>query len=254
MNGQAKNQIESRCVPSAKVLTGTEIRKFTIYRVTNRVNGKVYIGQTVQTLKARKGDHIARSKRCPLYCFHNALKKYGADSFLWEIICFCLSRDDADAKESKFIKVFNSKVPAGYNMTDGGEGTLGCHPSEETKAKSSKAQKMYIQRTGKINFLGMKHTVESRAKISAAQTGKKRGPHSVEHRENIRKALQGRKLTEEQKAKISKGLTGLRHSKESCDKMSRQRKGRKCTEEVKENMRRAWVIRKQKKKEEDSHV
>lgn len=219
---------------------------FTIYKATNTVNGKVYIGQTVESLNDRIGGHITKVNNGSCYCFHNAIRKHGVDVFTWEAICFCSSKAEANKKESEFIIIFSSKVPTGYNMTDGGEGTLGCRPSKETRAKLSKAQKMFIQRTGKINFLGMKHTPESRAKITTAQLGKKRGPHSAKHKENIRAALQGRKLTEEQKLKISKSLTGIIVSEEARINISNAHKGLKHSDIAKENMKKAWLIRKQK--------
>ena len=222
-------------------------RKYTIYKATNQINGKTYIGQTAGEFKRRKADHVRKANAGLYpYCFHNAIRKHGPDAFAWEIICSCSSKNKADAREVEFIKTFNSKVPSGYNMTDGGEGSVGYRPSEETKKKNSKAQKMFIQRTGRANFLGMKHTAETRAKITAAQTGKKRGPHSNEHNEKIRKALQGRKISEEQKLKISKALTGYKHSAESCANNGKAHKGLKLSDRARENMRKAWVVRKQK--------
>jgi group I intron endonuclease len=246
MNGQVKTQAPSEYVQSAIVHTGIEKRKFIIYKATNLINGKNYIGQTVKTLKERKSGHVRKSEHGSKYCFHNAIKKYGVETFVWEIICSCQSKDEVDVREREFIKVFNAKVPSGYNMTDGGEGTVGCHPSEETRIKASVAQKMFIQRTGILNFLGKKHTAESRAKITAAQIGKKRGPHSAEHREKIRKALTGRIISEEQKIKISKTLTGYKHSAESRVNNSKGHKGLKHSSESKEKMRKAWIVRKQK--------
>ena len=314
MNGQAETREPSGCVQSAIVPTGTEKRKFIIYKVINKVNGKIYVGQTCYTLEVRKSHHIHDSKRKEPCYFHRAIRKYGAENFIWETVCLCLSKNEADTKESEFIKAFKAKVPIGYNLTDGGEGGLGfslskearmklrlvnlgkcasaetrakmsasmkgrvCtpktreklriastgkHHSDETKAKLRKAstgnknmvgkhlsdatkEKLSKVNTGKPGtFLGRKHTAEARAKITAAQTGKKRGPHSDEHREKIRKALQGRKIPEEQKIKLSIAATGYKHTKESIEKMRAQRIGRKHSEEAKEKMRKSWILRKQ---------
>ncbi len=246
MNGPVKTQEPSGCVQSVIVPTGTEKRKFIIYKATNRANGKIYIGQTVELLKYRKAAHIRKALEGSRYYFHNAIRKYGPDVFVWEAICLCLSKDEADKKEGKFIKSFNAKGPLGYNMTDGGEGTLGCHPSEETRIKMSMATKLVIQRKGAPYFLGMKHTAESRAKITAAQTGKKRGPYSNEHNEKIRNALRGRTISEEQKAQISKTLTGYKHSDETKAKMSKSRTGTKRSAETCANIRRGWALRRQR--------
>ena len=57
-----------------------------IYKATNLINKKVYIGQTVKTLKERIYKHLCEGK-CPH--FYRALKKYGKDNFEWEIIKEC---------------------------------------------------------------------------------------------------------------------------------------------------------------------
>jgi group I intron endonuclease len=241
MNGQVKTQEPSGCAQNAKVPTGTEKRRFTIYKVINQVNGKIYIGQTVETLRERKSAHFRKCERGSRYCFHNAIRKHGPDAFIWGILCLCLSKAEADAKESEFIKAFKAKVPSGYNMTDGGEGTLGCSPSKETREKLRKAN------LGKIGtFLGRKHTAESRAKITAVQLGKKRGPHSAEHNEKIRNALKGRTITEEQKAMISKTLTGRRLSPEQCAASGKAHIGLKRSDEIRANMVKVWIARKEK--------
>ena len=214
---------------------------FRIYKATNLINGKKYIGQTIEILKDRISGHITKSKNGSKYCFHNAIRKYGVDVFSWEMICLCLSKSEADAKEREFIKTLNTKVPHGYNMTEGGEGTIGLSPSREARAKISKAL------TGKPGtFLGRKHTLETRAKITTAQLGKKRGPHSIEHNEKIRNALKGRAITEEQKAMISKTLTGRRLTPEHCAASGKGHRGLKRTDEIRENMVKVWIVRKQK--------
>jgi len=234
------------CVQSIKVPTGVEKIRFIIYKATNQVNGKIYIGQTMGEFKRRKADHIKKAKAGCTYCFHNAIRKYGADVFVWEVICLCSSKGEADARESEFIKTFNAKVPSGYNMTDGGEGTLGFCPSEETRARISKAQKLFIQITGKVPFRGMRHTPEARAKITAAQAGRKRGPLSDAHKEKIRNALRGRTIPEEQKIKISKALKGIIVSTEAKINISKAHMGLKYSASARENMKKAWEVRKQK--------
>jgi group I intron endonuclease len=59
-----------------------------IYKATNLVNGKVYIGLTTLGLEKRKKAHFgnANNDRLPDTYFYRALKKYGEDGFCWEII------------------------------------------------------------------------------------------------------------------------------------------------------------------------
>jgi len=110
-----------------------------IYKVTNIVNGKIYIGQTINTLEYRKHGHEkkSRSKKNISTCFHKAIKKYTPENFKWEILEYCNSKDELDEMEFHYIKQYNSFNPNGYNMTFGGEGTIGRACAQETKDKIS---------------------------------------------------------------------------------------------------------------------
>lgn len=93
-----------------------------IYKVTNKVNKKIYIGQTVSTLTRRKSDHIRRafSDKCDNTYFYKAILKYGVDMFEWEVLCECMD-DDLNSLERYYIEVFNSTDPTlGYNTLPGG--------------------------------------------------------------------------------------------------------------------------------------
>ena len=82
-----------------------------IYKVTNIINNKVYIGQTVKTLSQRKSEHKHRF----LYenshnKFYNALKKYGWDNFTWEVIeeSKDWTYEILDQKEKYYIQLYDS--------------------------------------------------------------------------------------------------------------------------------------------------
>ena len=61
-----------------------------IYKATNNINGKVYVGQTIFSLDNRRKEHIRLSKaNFPRYLFHRALKKYGEENFSWDILEEC---------------------------------------------------------------------------------------------------------------------------------------------------------------------
>ena len=107
-----------------------------IYKITNRINGKVYIGQTVGSLQARWKAHL-RSKDNAV--FHKALHKYGAENFTVEQIDVAASTKELDAKEKYWIAFYNSRR-TGYNMTDGGSsGAVHLKRSEITKKRISEA-------------------------------------------------------------------------------------------------------------------
>lgn len=99
-----------------------------IYKVTNLVNGKIYIGQTTKAIETRAKEHLSRVKLSKSI-FSMALKKYGAENFKWETIDTSSCRDDINKKEIFWINHYNSYVGFdncnGYNMTLGGEGSLG---------------------------------------------------------------------------------------------------------------------------------
>ena len=92
-----------------------------IYKITNNINNKVYIGQSVDPNK-RFQSHISRSKN-PVEdrdgsALHWAMHKYGIDNFTMEILGWY---EDYNEKEKEFIKKYNSISPNGYNILKGGE-------------------------------------------------------------------------------------------------------------------------------------
>lgn len=108
-----------------------------IYKATNIVNGKVYIGQTIQSLTDRITSHHSKADNENKTYFHRAISKYGKDSFVWETIEYCSSKEELDNMEYHYIVQYNSHVPSGYNMTLGGEGSIGRKCSQATKDKIS---------------------------------------------------------------------------------------------------------------------
>lgn len=99
-----------------------------IYKITNLINGKIYIGQTTQSLKARWRQHCNDEKSCRV--LHYAIKKYGKENFILEIVAECKNVVEMNLKEVFYIKYFDTLVPNGYNLLTGGN-----HPewSEESK-------------------------------------------------------------------------------------------------------------------------
>lgn len=97
-----------------------------IYKATNLVNNKMYIGLTSNHYSTRWKDHIRRAFNAgtPDYnChFHQAIRKYGVDSFQWEVIEECLN-EQLFNREKYWIEQYKT-YDFGYNMTRGGEGIL----------------------------------------------------------------------------------------------------------------------------------
>jgi group I intron endonuclease len=112
---------------------------YSIYRFTNRVNGKVYIGQTVQCPTTRKSDHMRAVESDSTYLIHKAIRKYGLEHFEFEVIFNTFQESDLSEFEMRFILEHDCCVldgkEKGYNMTRGGSGW----DSEFAKQRSRKA-------------------------------------------------------------------------------------------------------------------
>ena len=107
--------------------------KKAIYKITNLVNGKVYIGQSIHPDK-RWWEHCNRAKNCTdNYPIHLAITKYGAESFSMEIIEWT---EDYDNREKELIAKYNSICPNGYNVSLGGPNPImygDSHPNSKVK-------------------------------------------------------------------------------------------------------------------------
>lgn len=94
-----------------------------IYLCKNKLNGKIYIGQTIQTLEKRKRRHENDAlNNNDNFIFHRALKKYEINNFEWSILESDIEEKYLNEKEKYFIQKYNSNnINIGYNMTVGGE-------------------------------------------------------------------------------------------------------------------------------------
>ena len=220
-----------------------------IYKLTNKINNKIYVGMTKYSVGKRVAQHIKSKKKTII---QNAINKYGIDSFIIEIIDSADTREALAEKEKYWIKKFNCKAPLGYNATDGGEGVVGSIQkvrdaissakkgislTEEHKQALRKPHKMTEEGLAAILLAntGEKHSKETKKKMSLASKGK---PKSKEHAENISKGKTGHFVSEEQKEKQRIAMTGKKHSEETKKKMSASggnRKGKHLTPEQIQN-------------------
>lgn len=97
------------------------MKKGIIYKATNVINGKIYIGQTKQCLQKRKTGHIylANNKKVDTY-FYRAIRKYGSSKFKWEIV-WEGDINILNEKEVYYIDLLKSDTK-GYNLNKGGIG------------------------------------------------------------------------------------------------------------------------------------
>lgn len=114
-----------------------------IYKITNKINGKIYIGQTINDLEKRTIEHKyeARSGRrnSPV---HNAMRKYGIENFTFIIIDNAASMEELNKKEQTYIEQLKSLKPNGYNLALGGRGRG--MVSIDTRKKMSESRKKLL--------------------------------------------------------------------------------------------------------------
>lgn len=151
---------------------------YCVYIHINKINGKVYIGQTKNGENPEirwgvNGVHYKANEH-----FYSAIQKYGWDNFTHEIIASNLTQDEANHFEELLIREFDSTNPkSGYNIALGGNN---CPHSEETKRKISDSLK------GKpSSHKGKLHSDETKKKMSDSHKGK---PKSDETKQKMSEA------------------------------------------------------------------
>lgn len=98
-----------------------------IYKITNILDNKLYIGQTKNSLEERWRCHLKKTSNCRY--LSSAIKKYGINNFKFQLICISFD-ENLDEIEKEYIKKFNCLVPNGYNLREGGNTSK---HNEETK-------------------------------------------------------------------------------------------------------------------------
>ena len=203
-----------------------------IYRITNKINGKTYIGK--HKYKKLNDNYMGSGVH-----LRSAQKKYGIENFEKKILVFNISKlEHANLLEKTFIAAEREKVGREncYNKADGGDG--GDVMSIDVKRKMYEIRKKY---SGKNHpMYGKHHSEESRKKMSEAAKGRPGywlGKHLTEEaKRKSSESHKGKHLTEEQKRKISESNKGKCHSEESIRKMSESKKGHKVSEETRKKI------------------
>jgi group I intron endonuclease len=165
-----------------------------VYKITNQVNGKVYIGITTKSIEERWRGHIAQCNQGNKRHLYMAIRKYGIDNFVVEQIDSVDDEKTLGLLEQRYILEYGSFGKKGYNMCAGGIGPRGLRHSKATrdKIKAKVANRPPVSE-------------ETRQKCRLASLGRKMTVESIEKRAL---QLRGKKRTEEQKANISTGRIG----------------------------------------------
>lgn len=195
-----------------------QITYYTIYKITNLVNGKMYIGK-------HKTKNLDDGYMGSGHLIKRAVQKYGVNNFRKEWLMFCEDEEEMNYMELVYVDETWVLRNDTYNLTLGGNGGLiegqhsprkGVHISDETRMKLRKAN------------IGKKHSYETKKKMSISHKGKH---FSQEHNEKIRNWHIGRKASQELRDKLSKAHVGKKMSMKTRMKLS-------------ESIRRYWENKK----------
>lgn len=201
-----------------------------VYKTTNLINGKIYIGQDLNNNPNYLGSGLM---------LNNAIKKYGKENFKKETIEVCNSKEELNEREKFWIKELNSQDrKIGYNIADGGTGgkTWQNYTDPEmiknTKEKRSKSTSERNKRDG-----GWSSDPEKRKKSSI--------------KANLARTMKGYKHSEETKAKIGDAHRGKEVSEEARKNISEATKAAMSNvdmkalykEKVEDKLKAAWEAR-----------
>lgn len=187
--------------------------------IENKLNGKIYIGQTVRPIQTRLREH--RTGKIGCTAIYNAIKLYGWKNF--EIDYYECPDEDLNDDEDLLVREMGTLSPNGYNLKEGGgNGNL----SEETKQKIGDANR------------GKSHSEETRQKMSESQLGR---THDEETKQKIGDAQRGIPKSEEHRQHIGEARLGISLSDETRQKIGDASRGRICTEETRQKMSEAHL-------------
>lgn len=186
---------------------------YTAYLITNTVNGKRYVGMTKHTYSERFHGHWTEAKSeynnksLPSSMLHREMIEYGIESFQVYPIEEGISEDDHQEKERIYIDKFDTYYlnnPLGYNMTIGGNGTIGYVFTECDKSKMSSIHKgctFSKERNERLREImtGRQYKQEWKDALSASRIGRFKGDenpfygkhHSLETKQIIRENNSG---------------------------------------------------------------
>ena len=152
-----------------------------IYKIQNLVNGKVYIGQTIQKPSRRKSKHLhaLRTKSHDNNYLQNAFNKYKESNFKFTVLNYATDKKTLDQLEEDYIQYYGSlSSNGGYNIRNGGaKGKLSIE-TREKMSETHKGKKMSLEARKKMSennrrvWYGKKRSNEDKLKMRVSQRGK----------------------------------------------------------------------------------
>jgi group I intron endonuclease len=174
-----------------------------VYILKNKINNKCYVGQTIQKINNRIDQHVSASYNGGKQLINYAIKKYGINNFKIETMDCKGGQESLNKLECDIIQKFNSMIPFGYNLKNGGH--HGKY-SKESKLKMSKSHE------------GVKLSEKHKKSIGKALKGKCAGKNHWAY---------GKKQTEEIKKKRIESRAWYKHSENTKRKLSNLKMGTK---------------------------
>lgn len=210
---------------------------YIVYKHTNKLNGKSYIGITKTTMELRWKRHIYLSKKnsSSHIAFGCAIQKHGTGDEIWDhiVISTVETLEEAFAMEKRCIQEHKTMVPDGYNMTTGGEGRFG--PLSESAKESLR---------------NVVNDPEHRRKNSEAQKKHwKENPHRREERSIISKKIMS---SEDMRKLISQKTKESMESFEVRKKLLDHASDPENRKKKRENAKRSWDDPEVRKKHHDA--
>ena len=209
-----------------------------IYKTTNLVNGKIYIGKRVSSTIVKRYKGSGKLIKA-------AMLKYGEQNFVCELLEWCSTNEELNNREKYYIKFYNSTdLTIGYNISKGGDGGDVFHslsPERQAeiinKTKNSNKNRVWIHKDNKAlrvpkqqvnEFLqkgySLGYTEEMLNKIKNYHKTHDHPINSSCWKPGHKTWNKGIPCSEEKKQKIRETLTGTKQSKETCEKKSKSMK------------------------------
>lgn len=174
-----------------------------IYMVTNNITGKRYVGKTSTTVEERWKGHVSEASRnLSNSALHKAINKYGQDAFSLTVLLKNIPVELLNHYERLLIVRMKTRAPLGYNLTDGGDGVLGYHHTEQMRRHLSKVNNGRKLNHGDLIRAGWKRndTIQKRSQnplwrqhLSESRigkyTGKENGFYGKHHSDDTKKHL-----------------------------------------------------------------
>lgn len=188
-----------------------------VYKITNNLNGKAYIGQTINSIQERFRTHcgVYSEGKCP--ALWSAIQRHGKDNFTIEVLwseAGC-TKEELDKKEIEMIAVHNTRSPNGYNLMEGGHSS---RHHEESRKKISDAKKKLWEEKG----------------------------------DEIRAKIRERGVSEETRNRMSEGCIRKYQERPELKEYTKSREGTTHTEETRAKMVEAWKRRREKPEYSDT--